>query len=101
MTLSFSGVSFTFSSKVRAPLENFSNKLLYEWPHYQFLVDRVIISLGIAVICGIAGLMLWIVGQTLTGTLVGSVFVTATCISAINSLTMMLAHQKLREFIDR
>lgn len=101
LTLLFSGAAFGLSSKLRAPLENASNKSLYEWPLYPLLVDRVMISLWIAVACGAIGLMLWIFGQSLTGAMVGGVFLAATSVSATTALTMLLAHQKLRELIDR
>lgn len=101
LTLLFSGAAFGLSSKIRAPLENSSNKLLYEWPLYPLLVDRVMISLGFSGICGALGLALWVFGQSLTTTVVGTVFVGATGVSATTALTMLFAHQKLRELIDR
>lgn len=101
LILMFSGAAFTFSSKIRAPLEGSSNKLLYEWPLYQLLVDRVIVSLALSSICGATGLLLWFVGQSFSSLVIGSLFIGTASISAVTALTMLLAHQKLREFIDR
>jgi len=101
LTLLFSGAAFGLSSKIRAPLENSSNKLLYEWPLYPLLVDRVLVSVAFAVVCGATGLSLWIFGQSLTATTVGIVFLASTGVSATTAFTMLLAHQKLRELIDR
>jgi hypothetical protein len=44
LTLLFSGTAIGLSSKIRAPMENSSNKLLYEWSLYPLLVDRVLVS---------------------------------------------------------
>ncbi|HXE96937.1 MAG TPA: hypothetical protein VN642_11055 [Dongiaceae bacterium] len=101
LTLLFSGAAFGLSSKIRAPLENSSNKLLYEWPLYPLLVDRVLVSMAFACICGATGLLLWVFGQSLSATTVGCVFLAATGVSATTAFTMLLAHQKLREIIDR
>lgn len=101
LTLVFSGAAFGLSSKIRAPLENSSNKLLYEWPLYQLLVDRVLVSMAFAGICGATGLLLWVFGQSLSATTVGCVLLAATGVSATTAVTMLLAHQKLRELIDR
>ncbi len=101
LTLLFSGAAFTLSSKIRAPLENSSNRLLYEWPLYPLLVDRVIVSLVFAVACGAAGFFLWVLGQSLSPRTVGAMFLAATVVSATTAFSMLLAHQKLRELIDR
>jgi len=101
LTLGFSGVAFVVSSKIRAPLENFSNKALYEWPHYQLLVDRVLISLGFSVICGVASLAIWMLGTRLSAEVIGVVFLVATSVSATTALTMFLAQQRVRELVDR
>lgn len=101
ITLVFSGAAFGLSSKIRAPLENSTNKLLYEWPLYQLLVDRVLVSMAFAGICGATGLLLWIFGQSFTATTVGVLFLVSTGVSATTAFTMLLAHQKLRELIDR
>ena len=101
LTLFLSGAAFSLSSKIRAPLENSSNKILYEWPLYPLLVDRVMISLVLAGFCGIISLSLWIFGQSMSSVAVGTVFIAATGVSASTAFLMLLAHQKLRELIDR
>jgi hypothetical protein len=101
LTLFFSGAAFTLSSKIRAPLENSSNRLLYEWPLYPLLVDRVLVSMVFAATCGAAGFCLWVLGQSLSPRTVGTVFLAATGVSATTAFSMLLAHQKLRELVDR
>lgn len=100
-TLTFAAVAFTISAKVRAPLDSFSNKILYEWPHYQFLVDRVYISLFYSVVAGVAGLYLWFFGNILSEKQVGALFLGSTGSAAITALLMFLVPQKLREYIER
>jgi hypothetical protein len=100
LTLLFSGLAFKFSSKLRAPLENQSNKALYEWPHYKLLKDRVLVSLIFASVSGIVGLGLWVLGGPAEPKIVGVTFLAATVTAAITALTMLLAHQKLRELLE-
>lgn len=101
LTLIFSTTAFNYSSKLRAPLENFSNKHLYEWPHYDLLVDRVYVSLFYAIAAGCTGLWLWFFGQSLSEQAVGAIFLASTGTSGVTALAMLLAHQKLRELIEK
>jgi hypothetical protein len=101
LTIVFASTAFNYSSKIRAPLEGTSNKSLYEWPHYDLLVHRVYVSLLFAVLAGVVGLWLWFFGQSLTASTVGAVFLASTLASGTTALTMLLAHQKLRELVDR
>ena len=100
LTILFSGLAFKFSSKLRAPLENQSNKVLYEWPHYRLLKDRVMVSLVFSSVSGIVGLGLWVLGRPAEPKIVGLVFLAATGTAAITALTMLLAHQTLRELLE-
>lgn len=100
LTLIFSGSAIGSSFKIRAPLENFSNKALYQWPGYQLLVDRVYVGLFYGICSAGASLALWIVGQRLSPELAASIFLAATLVSAVTALTMVLAQQKLRELLD-
>lgn len=100
LTLLFSGAAITSSFKLRAPLESFSNKILYHWPGYQLLVDRVYIGLFYGISSAAASLALWIVGQKISPILTASVFLAATLISGATALSMLLAQQKLRELLE-
>jgi hypothetical protein len=100
LTIVLSTAAFNYSSKIRAPLESTSNKRLYEWPHYALLVDRVYISLFFAIVAGTLGLWLWFFGKSLLASTVGFVFLASTLASGTTALTMLLAHQKLRELIE-
>lgn len=100
LTLIFSGAAINASFKLRAPLESFSNKLLYKWPGYQLLVDRVYVGLFFGIFSAAASLALWIVGQQIGAVWTASIFLAATLISGATALTMMLAQQKLRELLE-
>lgn len=97
----FAGISFQFSFKIRAPLDGSSNKALYEWPLYPLIVARVMVGLFFATCSGVLGLANWVFGHNLENATVGLNFLLAIGISATTALTMMLAHQKLRELIER
>lgn len=101
LTLVLSGSAISTSFKVRAPLENFSNKPLYEWPLYQLLVDRVYISLFFAISSAIAALALWFLGAKLGDVQIAAIFLGSAAVSGTTALTMLLAQQKLRELIER
>ncbi len=100
LTLLFSGAAINSSFKLRAPLESFFNKILYHWPGYQLLVDRVYIGLFYGISSAAASLALWIVGQKINPILTASVFLAATLISGATALSMLLAQQKLRELLE-
>ncbi|MFZ5525520.1 MAG: hypothetical protein ACOZE7_02585 [Pseudomonadota bacterium] len=100
LTLIFSGAAINSSFKLRAPLESPSNKILYHWPGYQLLVDRVYIGLFYGIFSAAASFVLWIIGQKINPVLVASIFLAATLISGATALTMLLAQQKLRELLE-
>lgn len=99
LTLGFSTLAFHLSSKLRAPLDNYLNKVLYDWPLYQLFVDRVMVSVVFAIVCGVISLILWAFGNGWSSESVGAVFVGATGAVASTAVLMLFAHQKLRELI--
>nr|WP_131515295.1 hypothetical protein [Pseudomonas chengduensis] len=101
LTFIFAGAAINYSFKLRAPLENSSNKALYQWPLYHLLVDRVYIGLFYGISSAAASFILWIIGQQLSPHHVALVFLIATTVSGTTALTMLLAQQKLRELLDK
>lgn len=97
----FAGATFKFSSKLRAPLENSSNKELYEWPSYQKIVDRVIASIIICVLCCGVSLAIWIFSSEITKNLLGALFLASVTVSGISTLLVYLASQTIREILER
>lgn len=101
LTLAFSAMAFRLSSKLRAPLDNTSNKALYDWPLYPLLVDRVIVSLLFSVVAGVAALILWVYGDDFTSLQIGAIFLCSTIAAATTALSMLFAHQTLKELLDK
>ena len=101
LPLIFSTAAFNFSSKIRAPLENFSNKTLYKWEFYQLLVDRVYVGFFYAIAAGFTAVSLWFFGQSLSTSKVGVIFIFSVLSSGVTALTMLMAQQKIRELIEK
>jgi hypothetical protein len=101
LTFFMASLAFTFSSKLRAPLVNKSNKILYDWPLYQLFVDRVIVSLLFAVVCAITALLLWVYGASMSPVQIGAIFLGSTIAVSTTTITMLLAHQKLIEILEK
>lgn len=101
ITLLFAGAAINSSFKLRAPLESFSNKPLYEWPLYPLLVDRVYVGLAYGIASAIASLFLWFLGGRISPSQIATVFLLATAVSGVTALTMLLAQQSLRELLEK
>jgi hypothetical protein len=99
-TIGLSIYSFKQSSNLRAPLKNSSNKTLYKWPSYQLLVDRVYVSMLFSITYAIAGLSIWVLGESVAYALTSLLFVASTMLAGTTALTMLLAHQKLVELLE-
>jgi hypothetical protein len=101
LTIALAAYSFSLSSKLRAPLQGKANRDLYQWPMYQYLVDRVYISMMYSIASVLGSLGLWVFGKISSDGLVGLIFLCATSISAATALLMLLAHQKIIEILTR
>jgi hypothetical protein len=99
LTIGLAVYSFNLSSKIRAPLQDDSNRVLYEWPVYKYLVDRVYISMGYCVVAALGSLVLWLIGKGLNDDLVGLIFISATAMASATAITMLLSKQKLVEIL--
>ena len=100
LTFIFSGAAIRTSFKLRAPLESSYNRMLYQWPGYQLLVDRVYVGLFYGISSAGASLFLWMVGKKLEPLVVASIFLASTLMAGATALTMLLAQQKLRELLE-
>lgn len=100
ISFGFTAIAYTFSSKIRAPLENFSNKLLYGWGDYDLLVDRVYAGLFVSTLSSIAALTVWVFGEEFSLSIIGALTAGAILVSGAVALTMLFAHQRLRELIE-
>ncbi len=95
----FTGIVFKGGEKIRAPLDNAMNKILYEWPFYNFLRNRVLFSFFICIFCSISAISLWIFIDSLKPSIVGAIYISATGISGLTALCIILALPSLKEIL--
>ena len=91
--------AFSMSFKIRSPSKGELNKLLYEWPLYQLLIDRVYVGIFYAIACFALSLLLWISGGSQDNAIVALLFLEAVAVSGISALTMHEAAQRLPEIL--
>ncbi|MGF1832138.1 hypothetical protein [Photobacterium sanguinicancri] len=101
LPLAFSGVTFKSSAKLRAPLENTTNKPLYDWGSYHKIVDRIIASYIISILCCCAVFTIWIFSKELSPVICGMLFITSVVISGVTALQIFIASHKVREVIEQ
>jgi len=96
----FSGFAFKASSKLRAPLDSASNKILYEWPLYHMITDRVMLSKVYCLVCCAGAISIWLFCKQLPASFIASIFLVSTLVSGATALLIHEASQKLREVIE-
>lgn len=94
------GFSVKYAWKILMPLENASNKVLYEWPNYWKLKYRVLFSILICGVCVISAIIMWIFSSTLSFVTVGMIFITSCIIPLAVALNQLLAAFKIRELME-
>jgi hypothetical protein len=92
---------FVLSSKIRSPQEKGTNKILYEWPYYNLLLDRVYLSFFYAIFSGAASIVLLIAGTILSAKWIFILSACALLTACSAALTVFLAHQKIREILEK
>lgn len=100
LPLLFSGIAFKISTKVRVPFESASNKIFYEWPEYQRIVDRVKLSKFYCILCCAGAISIWIFCKQLPESLIATIFLLSTIVSGIVAFFMFESSQKLREILE-
>lgn len=96
----FTGISFQYSSKLRAPLDS-GNKKLYDWFEYHRITDRLIASHILTITSSIIAISLWIFSKEINSALMGFAFTSATLVSGSVALNVFLASQKIREILEK
>ncbi|TNI05519.1 hypothetical protein CF135_12650 [Aeromonas veronii] len=97
----FTGVTFQVAQKVNAPLENMSNKKLYEWISFHKISDRIIASYLICILCCTASLTIWFFISDLSELMLGSILLSSILISGLTTFQIILAAQKIRQIIEQ
>lgn len=96
----FCGLTFKLSSKLITPLENSSNKPLYEWGAFHKINDRVIASYLICILCCIAAFAIWLLANELESNILGCILIGAISISGLTAFQVFLAAQKIRQVVE-
>lgn len=95
----FTSAVIKISYTIRSPLEK-NNKILYKWPLYTYLKNRVYVSIFICILCCLSGFYIWFFEDIKDLALVGVIFFDSIFISGITALTNLLASQKLKEILE-
>ncbi|ASG09141.1 hypothetical protein CEQ50_16540 [Vibrio anguillarum] len=97
----FTGVTFKVAQKVHAPLENTSNKQLYEWSSFNKVSDRIMASYLICILCCAASFTIWFFMSELSELMLGSILLSSILISGLTTFQIILAAQKIRQIIEQ
>ncbi|EGR1117337.1 hypothetical protein D0B97_18275 [Vibrio cholerae] len=97
----FTGVTFQVAQKVHAPLENTSNKQLYEWSSFNKITDRIMASYLICILCCVASFTIWFFMSELSELMLGSILLSSILISGLTTFQIILAAQKIRQVIEQ
>lgn len=97
----FTGVTFQVAKKVHAPLENTSNKQLYEWSSFNKITDRIMASYLICILCCVASFTIWFFMSELSELMLGSILLSSILTSGLTTFQIILAAQKIRQVIEQ
>jgi hypothetical protein len=88
-------------AKILRPIENASNRVLYEWPGYWKLKARIVVSLIVCGTSSAAAILLWVFGKTWSDSSLGAVFALAVIEPVISASILWLAWIKIRELVEQ
>lgn len=88
-------------SDMRSPSDKQENKLLYDWPHYTFLVARLYLALALSGFAAATSICLWLLGKDLGHRTIGALFVGAIGVSLIVAAILTFARSRLRELLTQ
>lgn len=92
--------SIKLSYKILQPLNNSSNRSLYDWPEYWKLKYRVIFSLCIAFSCTLGSVLGWFFSHKFGSEIIGFWFLLTVGISVIVFFNLLLASFKIKEIME-
>lgn len=102
--LAFSGGAVLYvlqkMSSIRSPLES-SNKVLYEWPGYEFLKVTLNVALLYVALSFSAYGYLYFYPDEFSSASYGAIFVAAGCVTAISAVSVWYACMDVKELLDR
>lgn len=98
--VALAGFAVTYSWKILHPLENSSNRILYEWEYYWMLKYRVVASIIICAVCVVCSISIWLFSSKLTSKFLGVLFLASSGVSAIVIFNQLLAAFKIKEILE-
>ncbi len=93
--------SFKIVGKLRYPLNKEENKILYEWPEYQKIVDRGVYSIVLSIVCCLGIVVLWTLTKQSSTEILGGLYLAFTGVTAISAFNLYLSEQRLKEILTR
>lgn len=93
--------TITASNKIRFPSDRSVNKKLYEWPMYEYILDRVNIAFFFAVVSSIVGLFLWLYFDSIEMVLFATLFFCAIVVVLISAFNVFVAGQTIKETLEK
>lgn len=97
----FTAVAFRVAGKVRAPMGKEENKKLYEWPGYHRIIDRVLFSLLLCLLCSVGTAILWVMSDKIDLPLLGALYLICLGVSGFSTLSLILSEHKIKEILTR
>ncbi len=94
----FSSIVFKYSNRILAPSEK-NNKILYKWPLYKHLKNRVYVSILICLLCCLISLYIWFFEDVKDVSIIGVIFFNSILVSGVTALSNFFASQKLKEIL--
>ena len=98
--LSLAGASINYAWKILTPLNNSSNRVLYEWPDYWKLKLRVMVSIVICVTCLSLAIMLWFFCKNLKPDHIGALYIGITVVPLMVVFNQLLAAFSVKELLE-
>jgi hypothetical protein len=94
------GGSIKYAWKIIVPLNNESNKMLYDWPDYWKLKLRVIFSIIICAVCCALAIIIWFFYKDIQPKFLGALYIVITLIPIIVLSNQLLAAFKIKELLE-
>jgi hypothetical protein len=94
----FTAAIFRYSNRILSPVEKY-NKILYKWPHYGFLKNRVYISYFYGIMSCLASIFVLILKDYNNLFFIGALISNSILVSGVTAITNLIAAQKIKEIM--
>jgi len=101
LPLLFAGVAIKTSAALRSPADPKRNKILYEWPEYSRLIDRVYIGITMSLVSAAGAVGIWMFSAKMEEILIGAIFLASVSISGAIALSFTISSHKIKELLEK